>query len=462
MIEVRNLTVEAAGAILLAEVGLRIDPGGVVVLTGPSGSGKSTLARALLGAVPPGIVVRGTIMVKGLEPLRLRGAALRRYRSRVVGYVDQDPATTLNPYQRVGTILSELEATPGLGNELAAALGLPGDPELLRRRVGALSGGQRRRVALARHAAARPDVLILDEPTAGLDRAARGALVDLLHELHRQHRGTLLVVSHEPELLAALAPDRVLTIVGSSVVAGGPPPATAPARPRTGCSFPPLLRVSGLAVAYADGPPVCTDLDIEVGRGEGVGLLGPSGIGKTSIARAVLGLLEPTAGTVLLDDEPYPATVARRSGRQRRTLGFVTQDPAAALNPRTPVGRVLARAIARARPSWAGERADGEARLLAAEVGLAEHLLSRRPGQLSGGQRQRVCIARALALAPSVLICDEVTTALDASTEDRILTLLTRIRDERGLGLLTITHDERVADALCHRRIELGSPIPTT
>lgn len=464
MIEVRSLTVTVrrTGEVLLAGGELVVPAGVTATLCGQSGSGKSTVARSLLGWVPAGLAVQGHLRVAGVDPSRMSASALRTFRQRIIGYVDQDPAESLNPHHRISEIVAELESSPGEGARWAEMLQLPVDADFLGRRIGQVSGGQRRRIALARHAAANPQVLVLDEPSSGLDARAREALVEALDVLRDRSGITLLVVTHDPELTAALRPDHRFRMAEGTIRPEEPvaatPPTTRP-EPVSDHDGVPALRVSGLTATPAPGVrPVCQDLDLEIAPGQGVALLGPSGIGKTTVARAILGTAPPGSGVVEIDGQVLPSTLASRTSAQRRLFGYVPQDPGASLNPRRSIGTTLDQTLVRVTPRAAKDERRQRAVELCRLVGLDEEHLQHRPSQLSGGQRQRACLARALALSPRVLICDEATSSLDTVTEQQVVEVLRRLRDESGLALLVITHSDAVADALCDRFVFLDRP----
>ncbi|MGW1055767.1 ABC transporter ATP-binding protein [Streptomyces sp. NPDC002521] len=426
------------GTVLLPATCAVIRPGQVTALTGASGSGKTTLLRALIGHLPaPATITAGTLDVLGTQPHTLAPDALRRLRRTRAAYVGQDPGSALNPRMTVHRLLAELATDPSADaiRALLTECRLPAD--LLGRRPTALSGGQQRRVALARALARTPQILLLDEPTAGLDTALRDEIAHLLRDLATSRNLAVVLATHDPALVEACADHTVrLTAPGVHPPTSVSRKAVVPSA--TAVSARPALSAQGVEVWFRNQPAL-SGVDFTASAGSATAVIGPSGSGKTTLLRVLAGLHPPTNGHLTLDGEKLAATARRRTREQQRRIQLVPQNPLAALNPRRTIGRQLARPLRLHTGLTAKETPERIAQLLE-QVELPADFADRYPGELSGGQRQRVSIARALAAGPDVLLCDEVTSALDTTTATAVMDLLTRLREERGTTLVVVSH----------------------
>ncbi|MBP2369013.1 ABC transporter ATP-binding protein [Pseudonocardia parietis] len=454
-LSVRDLTVTYAdGYTALDGVDLEVPAGERWAVVGRSGSGKTTLVRAVLGLLPPGTTVTGSIRLDGRELLGLPEPQLRELRGRAIGYVPQDPYAACDPLRTVGHHVAEAwwthRLTPPPGR-IAADLGGVGIDDAARRAAGhphTWSGGMLQRATIVAGTAHSPPLTLADEPSSALD----AELADDVLRLVRERSGALLLVSHDLTLVARHA-DHVLVLADGRVAERGPAatllsapcaPSThelldahAPAlrRTSTGTPGPILLRARDLVRRYGDVTAV-DGASVTLRAGEVLGVVGRSGSGKSTLARLLAGMERPDAGSVVIGD----------GGRSRP--GFVMpvfQDPVASLDRRWPLWRTLTEPL-RARGERV-RRADARqaAASMLARVGLAGIDPDRRPATLSVGQAQRVAIARALAARPGLLVADEPTASLDVVTAAAITTLLRELADN-GTALVVVTHDrQRIA-----------------
>ncbi|GLY51406.1 ATP-binding cassette domain-containing protein [Lentzea sp. NBRC 102530] len=437
---VESLRVEAGGRAVLDGVDLAISEGEAVGLVGPSGCGKTTLALALLGHLRDGARHGGGQAFVGGRPMLPKPPP--DVRGRLVGYLGQDPGLVLTPYQRVEAAL-RLAGAADVGEALDR-VGLP--PSFARRYPHQLSGGQQQRVALAFALAREPRFLVLDEPTAALDVMARAEVLAELRRL-RDHGVALLWISHDHGALEQLV-SRTVALSDGRIFCVPDPVAEVPHRPSTPDSTA-VLTTAGLS-AHHGRAQVLHDVGLTVSAGECLAVLGVSGAGKSTLARCLTGLHRPSSGTTELVSSPLAADVRDRSREERASVQLVPQNPAESLHPRQTVRTALTRPP----KVLLGQRGDA-AELLRA-VGLPAEVADRMPGELSGGQRQRVALARALAVRPKVLVCDEITSALDPATQAGVLTLLDDLRHEHGLAVVFITHDAAVAAAISDRVLVLA------
>ena len=458
------------------DVSLAVSPGEVVALVGESGSGKSSLALAALGLLPPEATVTGTVSVGGRDLSALSPRELDRVRGRGIALVFQDPAAALNPRLRIGAQVAETirvhdrisrRAADARAAEILARVGLPAAIVPATRYPHQLSGGQRQRVAIAVAIAAGPALLVADEPTSALDVTTQAQILALLRRLVAEDGMGLLLVSHDLAVVAEIA-DRILVMKDGAVVEEGRATAllARPASPygrrlvasaraavpaRSPAAGPPLLEVRGISRRHGTAT-VLDDVSFTVGRGETVGLVGESGAGKTTLLRTVLALEAPQAGEVRLAGQSVTRSRGRALRRLRRDMQAVFQDPGRSLDPRHRVGRIVAEPLHLLDPRpGRDDRRDRVERVLR-EVGLEPADADLFPHQFSGGQRQRIALARALVVAPALVVLDEALSALDMSVRAEMLALLAELSVRRGLSYLFVSHDialmRQVADRL--------------
>ena len=467
---------------IVDDVNLTLNRGEVVGLIGESGAGKTTIGLAALGHVRHGCsVTAGSVALDGIDLLRLSAKERRSIRGRRIAYVAQSAAASFNPAWRLRDQVVEVLVRRNLMDrkdaaqraiELFAELDLPMPERFGDSYPHQVSGGQLQRAMVAMAMACRPDVLVLDEPTTALDVTTQIELLAALRRVIRQHQTAALYISHDLAVVAQLA-HRIMVLRRGRMVEHGEArlilqnptqdytrrlvsvraaDTTAPLRspPHQSQHRAPLLRIDRVSASYGAGSRVISQITLSVDAGETVAVVGESGSGKTSLARAICGLLAPTEGAIELSQQPLAASVTGRSREELRRIQLVYQMPDVALNPHHTVELIIGRPLA----FYRGRREFDRTRVaeLLQMVELSSSFASRRPGELSGGEKQRVCIARALAAEPDLMICDEVTSALDPLVADGILRLLVRLQEESNLSYLFISHDlgavRRVAQKL--------------
>jgi peptide/nickel transport system ATP-binding protein len=547
-----GLVVEDLGVMLsgrdvdvVDDIDLVLKPGEVVGLVGESGSGKTTVGTSLLGYARAGALISsGKVLIEGRDVLKMPWKEVREVRGEEIAYVPQDPASALNPSIRIGKQIVELLAQRGIGTEQSrlegararlAEVGLPNDDEFLSRYAHQLSGGQVQRVALAMAFLPKPKVLVLDEPTTGLDVTTQAMVLDTMAQLCRTNGVSALYVTHDLAVVANIA-DRVAVMYAGQIVELGPKEAMFrhPAHPYTqalldsiphlsqaraltgipghtpapgarphGCRFhdrcgfvveackasvPELhqvgtdhtvrciraeeigswdisrgtvpdadpdkpreviLSVEALSVFYGRRK-VVHDVSFDLGRAEVVALVGESGSGKTTISRSVGGLHKEWTGTITFEGDQLAKSARQRTAADRKRLQYIFQNPYLSLNPRLTIEQIVKRPMELFGIASGKDATERVVELLD-QVALGPRMLKYQANRLSGGERQRVAIARALAAEPDVLICDEITSALDVSVQGSIVALLEGLRQERGISMLFVTHNLALVRSIAAR-----------
>ncbi|KTT33185.1 ABC transporter ATP-binding protein [Pseudomonas rhizoryzae] len=507
LVEVKDLRVvtqaeDGSETLIVKEVGFSLAKGEVLALIGESGSGKTTIALSLLGYARAGCrLAGGSIRVGDTQVLELDAAGLRQLRGRTVAYIAQSAAAAFNPSRRlleqiiesalIHGVLTRREAeTRAL--ELFRELALP-DPEHIGERYPhQVSGGQLQRLMAAMALITDPTLVILDEPTTALDVTTQIEVLRVFKQVVRERGVTAIYVSHDLAVVAQMA-DRILVLNGGEVfenrrterlLASARHPytrsllAAAQPEPLTERGLPtvepraPVLEVKDLVAGYgplgADGLPryrVLEGINLSIASGQALGVIGESGSGKSTLARVIAGLLPPARGSVHLGGEPLPPGLDGRTREQFRRVQLVYQNADTALNPAHSVERILMRPL---QTYHAFDKATRQRKVreLLDRVQLPASLANRLPSELSGGQKQRVNLARALAAEPELILCDEVTSALDTVVGAAILDLLVELRRELGLAYLFISHDISTVRSLCDevlvlyagQPVELGTP----
>ncbi|MCP3731460.1 ABC transporter ATP-binding protein [Sphingomonas sp. MG17] len=491
-VEVRNLAVTVRGPDgqplrIIDDVSFDVARGEVLALIGESGSGKTTIALSLMGYGRGGAAISGLIRVGDATLDGAGGASLAAQRGRRITYVAQSAAAAFNPSRRVIDQVIEpalihrtesAQAARARAIDLFRALGLPGPETIGSRYPHELSGGQLQRLMAAMALITQPDLVIFDEPTTALDVTTQVGVLQAFRRVVRQQGATGVYVSHDLAVVAQMA-DQILVLNRGRVreqnrvaalleapaddytqllIAAAHPVVKAqpiPAKPE------PLLEIAGISAGY--GPidragrpayPVLSDVSLTIGRGAAVGVIGESGSGKSTVARVVAGLLAPVAGTISLAGETLAPTVSGRTREQLRRVQIVFQNADVALNPAHSVGDILGRVL-RFYHDMHGADAQRRVAELLDLIRLPATVAERRCDELSGGQKQRVNLARALAADPDIILCDEVTSALDTVVRGAILDLLADLRRDLGVAYLFISHDIATVKALCDEIVVL-------
>ncbi len=489
LVRVRDVSISyAAGAGRLTVVdraSFDVVAGRTLGVVGESGSGKSTIARTLLAELRHGSRLdSGTVHVDGTDVFSLDDAGLRDLRGGTVAIVAQNAGHSLTPSMRVGAQIVEMLQAHGFESgrarmvDLLDQVRLPDPAEMAERYPHQLSGGQQQRVSIAMAIAARPRVLVLDEPTTALDVITQATVLSLIADLTAELQTATVIVSHDLGVVSAVADD--VAVMRDGVIVEEQPTRELFANPREpytgellaavprlepvadslvrpGVTGPapgagiatrtkPLIDLRDVTIAYgAHLPPAVTEVNLEVFAGSTVALVGESGSGKSTVATAVAGLAGIRSGSITLNSSDGSTAdlsrdVRHRDPQVRRRIQLIFQNADTSLNPRATIGTAIKRPLRYFGQATRSE-VDEKVALLLTDVGLGPEFATRLPGQLSGGQRQRAGIARALAANPEVIIADEITTALDVSVQAEILALLAQLQKDRDLTCLFISHD---------------------
>ncbi len=490
LLRAKNLSVSYGANQVVRDVSFELGRGKSLALIGESGSGKSTIARAVLRLLPDAGHATGHVDFDGQDVLSLPERQFRPLRGRAIGFVPQDPGNSLNPVRTIGVQAMEAAALTDEPNaavrkalilDTFAQVGLDNPLRVYDSYPHQLSGGMLQRVLIGLAVLPRPALLVADEPTSALDVTIQKRILDLLTRLQHDLDISLLLITHDLAIASERADQLVVLKDGAVQEAGKTSavfsaPSSAYARKLHAdvpalnperyaglrnpgfrlldgaASTPAKIEVKSVTKTFTvDGKALTAvdDVSFAVPAGTTHALVGESGSGKTTTIRLLLGLDEPDIGNISVAGEDLSGRSHKQLRSVWRHLQLVYQNPFTSLDPTWTVERLVREPLDRFKVGTPAERT-AQVREALANVGLGDHLLSRKPAALSGGQRQRVAIARSLVLKPDVIVLDEPTSALDVSVQADIVEVLLSLQAKLGLTYVFVSHDLALVRQLAH------------
>ena len=480
ILEIRNLSIglpkSSDRSFAVESANLQVKKGEVFCIVGESGSGKSVMTSAILKDISPGLrLLNGEIFYHGVDILKLSQSKLNELRGANISMIYQEPMAALNPSVKVGKQIEEVfelhrfeiqkndrkKETIKLLNEMK----LPTPERIYQSYPHQLSGGQCQRIVIAMALACKPDILIADEPTTALDVTTQAEILSLINELKEVYNNATLFITHDFGVVADIA-DRVAVMCQGKIIEQGEkseillkpkekytkllvdamPIMETKKEPDQSRDDIPVVKVEKLSKTYklkSKSVKALIESNFTLRKGETLGVVGESGSGKSTLAKTVIRLIEPTSGSVLINEQDFLSLENAKLVEARRNIQMIFQDPFGSLNPSQTVGYMVTRGLLL--QGVPGAEAWNRAIELLEQVGLGEASMKRKPISFSGGQRQRIGIARALSLQPDVVVADESVSALDLSVQKQVLRLMSDLQKEYNMAIIFITHDLRVA-----------------
>lgn len=482
VLEIKNLRVvgtvwpsnaKPREVVIVDDVSLKLKRGEVMGLIGESGAGKSTVGLAALGYGRGGLRISGgEVILNGRDIMKIGGPGRRKVRGREVAYVAQSAALAFNPSQRLmdqivetaieHSVMSRADAEKR-ATELFETLGLPDHENFGQRYPHQVSGGQLQRAMTVMALCAEPSLIVFDEPTTALDVTTQIDVLAAIKNAIRLTGTAALYISHDLAVVAQVS-DKIMVLRGGKMIELGQTeqiidaPADDYTRELVSVSAikhkeqvsvtAPLLCIKGVSASYGNSSLLALDdINVELMQGQTLALVGESGSGKSTLARVITGLLPPRSGEILFDGQSLTPALAGRSIDNLRELQMIYQMADVAMNPRHTVADIIGRPLT-FYFGIKGAELKRKVQELLDDIKMGSGFYDRYPAELSGGQKQRVCIARALAAKPKLIICDEVTSALDPLVSNDILKLLLDLQKRDNVAYLFITHDIATVTAI--------------
>ena len=468
LIEIKGLKIEGnADGVwhpIVKGVDLTLKRGEVLGLIGESGAGKSTIGLAAMGFARPGCrIVDGSIVFNGIDLRKASDDRKRDLWGSRIAYVAQSAAAAFNPAHQLIDQTVETAVNHGVMGrgkaeadavELYRRLQLPNPDTIGDRYPHQVSGGQLQRAMTAMAMSCRPDLIIFDEPTTALDVTTQVEVLAAMRDIVEQFNTAAIYITHDLAVVAQMA-DRIMVLRHGKEVEEAPTRdmlkepkedytktlwAVRKLAKEESVSDDVVLRVHEVDASYSSVVKVLDNVTVQLPRGRTVSVVGESGSGKSTLARAITGLLPPSKGEIYFNDKPLSAALRDRDKDTLRRIQMIYQSADTSLNPKQTIRDIIGRPI-EFYHGIRGAACDRKVAELLDAIELSENFIDRLPTELSGGQKQRISIARALAAEPEIIICDEVTSALDQIVQEEILTLLMRLQKETNVSYLFITHD---------------------